>query len=97
TGAPTTSPRTDSLKTSTYVSTTVSGRFTASSRLSNRTKVLLGLAGAALRLSSGGWKEMPPIRIDVIDSVLTFTPLASRETSIPLACQKRVVDLTYWS
>ena len=33
---------------------------------------------------------MPPISIDSIDCVRTWRPLAVSDTSIPLACQKRV-------
>ena len=40
---------------------------------------------------------MPPRRIETMDSVLIFTPLALRVRSTPLACQKMALALTYWS
>ena len=42
-------------------------------------------------------KAMPPIRIESSDCVCTLSPVAESDTSIPLACQKRVFGLTYWS
>ena len=38
---------------------------------------------------------MPPAMIAANDAVSTFTPVASSVMSTPLACQKRVFDVTY--
>ena len=38
---------------------------------------------------------IPPISVDNTDWVCTVRPLAESDTSIPLACQKRVSGLTY--
>ena len=52
-----------------------------------------GSTGAVAAVSNA----IPPIRIDKTDCVCTVRPLADSDTSIPLACQKRVFGLTYWS
>ena len=46
---------------------------------------------------AGVSNAMPPIRIESSDWVCTLRPLAESDTSIPLACQKRVFGVTYWS
>ena len=60
----------------------------------------LGTVGAALAASffpSGASKSIPPNRMETSDSVLTLRPLVLSAKSMPLAFQKRVFDLTYWS
>ena len=54
-------------------------------------------AGARVEscMNGGASKASPPTNSATTDSVRTLKPLASSETSIPLACQKRVSGLTY--
>ena len=40
---------------------------------------------------------MPPMRMDTSDCVRTLSPVASNDTSMPLAFQKRVFCVTYSS
>jgi hypothetical protein len=74
-----------------------SGRFIAASRVGKRLNTASASAAGATPPSGGAWNAIPPIRIDTSDSVCTRTPVAARETSMPLAFHKRVFAVTYWS
>ena len=97
TGAPTARPRTDCLNTRTKCSISRSGCFIAASRVPNSLNTAFASAAGATPPSGGVWNAMPPIRIETSDSVCTRTPVASSDTSTPLAFQKRVLAVTYWS
>ena len=65
--------------------------------VANRVKTVFSSAGGRTGSVAAVSNAMPPIRIDKTDWVCTVRPLAESDTSIPLACQKRVSGLTYWS
>ncbi len=75
----------------------MSARLRASVRSEKRVKIVFASAGGAGSESDSTWNAMPPTRIDITDSVRTWIPLESSETSMPLAFQKRVSFVTYWS
>ena len=58
---------------------------------------MLASAAGATPASGGVWNAIPPITIETNDSVCTRTPVASSDTSTPLAFQNRVLVVTYWS
>src|SRR5262245_2831119 len=97
TGAPGCRPRTDSLKSRVISNRSASGFFMARAWFSNSLNSVAAVARATGALPAGVSNAMPPIRIEASDCVSTRMPLASTLTSMPLACQKRVFVLTYWS
>ena len=54
-------------------------------------------AGSVAAASGGVSNASPPAISATRDSVRTSTPPAPIETSMPLAFQKRVPGVTYWS
>ena len=95
TGAPTTSPRVDSLNTIDIFMTSGSGFFSASWAFGNS----LNWASAGGRRQVRRFDRR--LEGEAADQdrhdrlrVVTLMPLASRVTSMPLACQKRVFVLT---
>ena len=94
TAAPGFSPRTDSEKTSAKRTPSSSGSRSASARFAYSLKTLDGGAVPDAFANGGVSKARPPTMSEATDSVSTLMPSALRETSIPLACQKREPVLT---
>ena len=82
TGAPGTSPLTDSLKMSSKVCGLRAAGLKASARSSNRVKTVFASATGRTAPVAGASNAMPPIRIDSSDWVCTLRPLAESDRSI---------------
>ena len=67
----------------------------AAARSLNKVKTVFASATGRTAPVAGASNAMPPIRMDRSDWVCTLRPLAEIDTSIPLACQKRVLAVTY--
>ena len=75
----------------------MSGSFIAAARSAWSVKVASAGAGSILVATGDVSNASPPAINATSDSVRTSTPFAPSETSMPLAFQKRVPELTYCS